>query len=164
MMRFGSDLLAALTASGWSAARSVDPGQWVEPLLREGHRLHPLAEEVITSFGGLSIPPVNEHGPNFSNHEPFSVDPLAAGAGQLTLVAEVERVLGGQYFPIAEWLSYSSVFLDAGGRVIAAGMGWFWELGTSFEQALELAVLANRPLICRYSDPGVDPWPPDSAG
>ncbi|MEU0248282.1 SUKH-3 domain-containing protein [Streptomyces sp. NPDC006235] len=166
MIRFDSlsqELLGALAASGWSAERSVAAGQWVDPLEREGYRCHPWAEEVLTTLGGLSIEPINRVGPNFSNDEPYNFDPFAAGAGQRQLAAEVERVLGGEYFPIGEWLSYSSVFIESGGRVVAAGMGWIWELGSTFEESLELAVCANRPLICLYSDPGLAPWPPADA-
>ncbi|WP_080645833.1 SUKH-3 domain-containing protein [Salinispora arenicola] len=162
MIHFDSlsqDALRALDASGWRVGRAVDAGQWVEPLEREGYRVHPLAKAVLSALGGLSVEPINKVGPNFANDEPYNFDPLAAGLGQRALALEVEAVLGGQYFPIGEWLSYSSVFLESGGRVVAAGMGWFWEVGSSFEESLELAVCANRPLLCLYSDPGVAPWP-----
>lgn len=162
VIRFDSlskDLLGALVASGWSATRKVDAGQWVKPLEGEGYRTHPLAEEILAVVGGLSVEPVNRVGPNFSNDEPYNFDPFAAGSGQRDLAEEVESVLGGDYFPIGEWLSYSSVFVEAGGRVVAAGMGWIWELGPTFEDSLELAVCVNRPLVCLHSDPGLDPWP-----
>ncbi|MFD3514186.1 SUKH-3 domain-containing protein [Streptomyces sp. NPDC058657] len=166
LIRFDSlseDLLAALVASGWSADRRVDTGQWLKPLQAEGYRAHPLAEEILATMGGLSIQPVNRVGPNFSNDEPYNFDPFAAGSGQRDLAEEVESVLGGDYFPVGEWLSYSSVFVETAGRVVAAGMGWIWELGSTFEDSLELAVRGNRPLICLHSDPGLAPWPePDS--
>ncbi|MFH9073548.1 SUKH-3 domain-containing protein [Streptomyces alboflavus] len=166
LIRFDSlseDLLGALGAAGWSGDRKVDADRWVKPLEGEGHRSHPLAGEILASVGGLSIEPVNRVGPNFSNDEPYNFDPFAAGSGQRDLAAEVEGVLGGNYFPIGEWLSYSSVFVEAGGRVVAVGMGWIWELGSTFEDSLELAVCANRPLVCLHSDPGLAPWPrPDS--
>ncbi|MEU1091424.1 SUKH-3 domain-containing protein [Streptomyces sp. NPDC005576] len=153
------DLLGALAASGWNADRKVDADRWVTPLEGEGYRAHPLAREIISVMGGLSIDPINKIGPNFSNDEPYNFDPFAAGSGQRDLADEVERNLGGEYFPIGEWLSYSSVFVEVEGRVVAAGMGWIWELGSTFESSLEMAVGANRPLICLYSDPGLDPWP-----
>ncbi|MCX5613493.1 SUKH-3 domain-containing protein [Streptomyces sp. NBC_00047] len=162
-IKFGllrQDLLEALSSSGWSPQRRVSITHWVDILTREGYRSHPLAQEVLATMGGLCIEPLNPVGPNFSNDEPFNFDPISAGAGQLALATEVESILGGTYFPVGEWLSYSSVFVEAGGRVIAAGMGWIWELGTTFEEALELAVCANRPLVCLHSDPGLDPWPP----
>lgn len=153
------DLLAALERSGWSMQRSVDADQWVRSLENEGYRVHSLAEEVLAALGGLSIEPLNRVGPNFTNDEPLNFDPIAGGAGQRDMAVEVESVLGGAYFPIGEWLSYSSVFLEARGRVISTGMGWIWELGPTFEEALELAICANRPLVCLHSDPGLAPWP-----
>ncbi|WP_445954616.1 SUKH-3 domain-containing protein [Streptomyces sp. LNU-CPARS28] len=152
------DLIGALVASGWSSERSVDHARWVEPLEREGFRAHPLVKEVLSARGGISLQPVNRVGPNFSNEEPWNFDPFAGGSGQRDLAVDVEGVLGGEYFPVGEWLSYSSVFLEAGGRVVAAGLGWIWELGSTFEESLELAVCANRPLVCLHADPGLDPW------
>ncbi|GAA1936853.1 hypothetical protein GCM10009716_49090 [Streptomyces sodiiphilus] len=156
------NLLHALVAAGWSA-ENVDASQWVQPLEREGYRSHPLAKEILAAVGGLSVEPVNRIGPNFNNDEPYNFDPFAAGSGQCDLAREVEGALGGSYFPIGEWLSYSSVFVEARGQVVAAGMGWIWELGFTFEDSLELAVCASRPLIWLHSDPGLAPWPkPDS--
>ncbi|MFV2083557.1 SUKH-3 domain-containing protein [Micromonospora sp. LOL_021] len=155
------NVLRALGSSGWSAKRAIDVRQWIEPLSNEGYRAHALAIAVLSALGGLSVEPANKVGPNFANDEPYNFDPFAAGAGQRALAVEVETVLGGQYYPIGEWLSYSSVFLESKGRVVAAGMGWFWEMGSSFEESLELAICANRPLLCLYSDPGVAPWPPE---
>ncbi|RBQ20426.1 hypothetical protein DP939_11635 [Spongiactinospora rosea] len=153
------EVVSALRAAGWAPGRKVATAAWVEPLVCEGHVVSPLAEAVLASLGGLVIQPVAGGEPRFSNGEPFSVDPLAAGAGQRELGREVETVLGGSYFPIAEWLSYSSVFLEAGGRMVACGLGWIWELGGTFEEGLELAVRAHRPLVCLHADPGLDPWP-----
>ncbi|MDK1474094.1 SUKH-3 domain-containing protein [Streptomyces sp. 549] len=129
------------------------------PLEDEGYRVHSLAEEVLAAMGGLSVEPINRVGPNFSNDEPLKFDPILAGAGQRAMAMEVEAVLGGKYFPIGEWLSYSSVFMEAGGRVVAAGLGWIRELGTTFEESLELAIGANRRLTCLHTDPGLAPWP-----
>ncbi|MEV0198136.1 SUKH-3 domain-containing protein [Nonomuraea sp. NPDC050691] len=154
------DVLAALGASGWDCGRKVDAAPWLAPLAREGYRATALVEEVLSSFGGLTIEQINIDGPNFSNDEPFVFDPLSAGSGQREVAEEIERILGGHYFPIGEWLSCSSVFLESGGRMVASGLGWIWELGGTFETGLELAVRAHRPLVCLFSDPGLDPWPP----
>lgn len=150
---------AAMRASGWLPGRIVDPAEWVSPLVGEGYHASPLAVEVLSSLGGLVIEPVNVRGPNFSNDEPFDFDPIAAGSGQRELAQEIEEILGGSYFPLGEWLSCSSVFLETEGRMVASGMGWIWELGRTFEEGLELAVRAHRPLVCLHSDPGLDPWP-----
>ncbi|GLY24029.1 hypothetical protein Misp04_37610 [Micromonospora sp. NBRC 101691] len=137
----------------------MDAGPWIDSLRRQGYVSHSKAEEVLVALGGLVIEPVNQSGPNFSNDEPFNFDPLSAGVGQRGLALEIEGVLGGHYFPVGEWLSYSSVFVESGGRVVAAGLGWIWEMGRTVEGAVELAVYADRPLVCLHSDAGLEPWP-----
>ncbi|WP_157432784.1 MULTISPECIES: SUKH-3 domain-containing protein [unclassified Actinoplanes] len=157
--RFDSELLSVLEVSGWSTERDVDIAHWVEQLKLDGFDAHGLALEVLRSFGGLSIAPVREDGPNFSNDDPLNFDPAAGGFGQRSLASEVESILGGNFYPIGEWLSHSSVFVESGGMVVATGMGWIWGLGDTFEDALQLAVCANRPLRCLYTSPGLEPWP-----
>ncbi|MET3986989.1 hypothetical protein ABIC27_004886 [Streptomyces sp. PvR034] len=130
----------------------------MEVFLQEGFLSNSRAEEVLSTLGGLTIESVNKSGPYFSNDEPFSFDPISAG-NQRGLALEIEQVLGGRYFPIGEWLSYSSVFMESGGKVVAAGLGWIWAMGSSFEDALELAIYADRPLECLHTDSGLDPWP-----
>jgi hypothetical protein len=162
MIRFDSldpDLLQALRDAGWHSQRRVDASPWLDSLQQEGYQPNSKAEEILVALGGLVIEPVNKTGPNFSNDEPFNFDPISAGAGQRALALEIEEALGGRYFPIGEWLSYSSVFVEAGGRVVAAGLGWIWGMGSTIEDALELAVCADRPLVCLHSDAGLEPWP-----
>lgn len=106
------------------------------------------------------IPPVNGEGPNFSNGEPLNVDPILAGSGHRVLADELTEHLGGAWFPFAEWLSYSSVFVRGDGRVVATGLGWIWELGHSVPDAIEFALMAHRPLKClAVLAPGAKPWP-----
>ncbi|MEV7427821.1 SUKH-3 domain-containing protein [Streptomyces sp. NPDC091212] len=162
MIRFDSlnpDLLQSLREAGWTPGRSVDTSPWLDLLQQEGYQPNSKAEEILSALGGLTIEPTKQSGPNFSNVEPFNFDPISTGAGQRGLASEVEEALGGHYFPIGEWLSYSSVFVNTDGEVVAAGLGWIWEMGSTFEEALELAICADRPLICLHSDPGLDPWP-----
>ncbi|MEU6172771.1 SUKH-3 domain-containing protein [Streptantibioticus parmotrematis] len=153
------DLLQALRDAGWESRRRVDIDPWVASLRQEGYHSNVKAEEILAALGGLVVQPVNKFGPNFSNDEPLNFDPISGGSGQRALALEIEEVLGGRYFPVGEWLSYSGVFVEARGRMVAAGLGWIWEMGATFEDALELAVCADRPLVCLHSDPGLEPWP-----
>lgn len=156
---FHPDCLTALNAAGWYPERRVEVRPLIDSLTVEGYPRNPLAEEILGTLEGLTVEPINLTGPNFIN-EPFSFDPIAAGTGhRWDLAAEVEEVLGGKYFPLGEWLSNSSVFIEAGGRVVATGLGWIWEVGSSFEEALQMVVRADRPLVCLHADSGLDPWP-----
>ncbi|MFD7029793.1 SUKH-3 domain-containing protein [Streptomyces sp. NPDC059917] len=152
------ETIQVLSDSGWDPQRKMDVSRWMEVFRQEGYAPSLRAEEVLSTLGGLSVEPVNKTGPYFSNDEPFSFDPISCG-NQRGMALEIEQALGGRYFPIGEWLSYSSVFMEDGGAVVAAGLGWIWSMGSSFEEALELAIYADRPLECLYTDPGLNPWP-----
>ncbi|GAA2163167.1 hypothetical protein GCM10010403_01790 [Glycomyces rutgersensis] len=135
----------------------------MEELRLQGYDLSQVADSALRSFGGLEIMPSNEFGPNFSNDAPLIVDPILAGSGHRVLAEELERELGGSWYPFAEWLSGSSVFIRGDGWTVATGLEWIWELGTSLESAIEFAVRAHRPLVClRVLRPGAKPWPSTS--
>lgn len=86
----------------------------------------------------------------------------SAGSGHYEFAAELEEALGGGWYPLGEWLSYSSVFVDRSGWTVATGLGWIWDLGPSVADAIEFALMAHRPLKClKVVFPTVNPWPPD---
>jgi SUKH-3 immunity protein of toxin-antitoxin system len=158
---FSDPVRAELKSAGWTPGRKFDISDWVDELGDEGYRLTEVAAAALTSYGGLELGPINVHGPNFSNDDPLIFDPILAGFGHYVLAEELERELGGTWYPLGEWLSSASVFVDWNGWTVATGMEWIWELGSSVEEAVEFALMAHRPLVClRVLSPGVKPWPP----
>jgi hypothetical protein len=158
---FSGPARAALAAAGWTPAREVDISSWLAELGAQGYRVSEVAAAALRSFGGITAGPVNTEGPNFTNDEPLSVDPILAGSGHRALAEELERELGGNWFPLGEWLSSSSVFVNDAGWTVATGLGWIWELGHSVHEAIEFALMADRPLRClKVLTPGAKPWPP----
>lgn len=161
---FSAPVLAELEAAGWTPDRSIDIPAWIEELEPQGYRLSEPAGAALRSFGGLEFGPINRTGPNFSNDEPFNIDPILAGSGHYALAEELEREIGGSWFPLGEWLSHSSVFISDRGRVVATGLGWIWDVGSSMEDAIEFALMAHRPLRClKALSPGAKPWPPEES-
>jgi hypothetical protein len=135
----------ALREAGWYPGRRAEVEKWA-PLTDEGYVFHVMAREILTSLDDLTIVPLNEHGPNFFNGDPFVVDPFH-GSGSREIAVDVEEILGGEYFPLGSWMSRATVFVDQSGRVAAAGVGPIWDLGATFEEALELIVRSQRPLV-----------------
>jgi len=161
--KFTPAVLAALEKAGWSVGRSIDISAWVAELAEQGYRISEVAQQALASYGGLSFGPVVVDGPNFSNDEPLTVDPILAGSGHRALAEELEREVGGNWYPFGEWLSYSSVFIRDDGWMVATGMGWIWELGSSVDDSIEFAVMASHDLKClKVLTPGGKPWPPPS--
>ena len=160
---FSASVLQVLNAAGWTPDRKINISAWVEELGPQGYNLSDVAAQSLRSFGGLELGPINMEGPNFGNDESLNIDPILAGSGHFALAEELSRELGDEWYPFGEWLSSSSVFIGASGHVVATGLGWIWELGTSIEDAIELAVMANRPLRClKVLTPGAKPWPPEA--
>jgi hypothetical protein len=95
----------ALRRAGWHENRQADVSDWVEQLAGQGH-FNDLARQVLTGFGGLSVQPVNEVGPNFENGEPLNFDPIDAGFGHHLLAEEMHESLGGNGSAslVAGWL------------------------------------------------------------
>lgn len=159
--RFSDPVFDALRSAGWVQGRSYDITPWVEELEKQGYELFKTGAQALVAYGGLELEPINREGPNFDNDDPLIVDPVLAGSGHRVLADELERELGGMWYPFGEWLSGSSVFVGANGWTVATGMEWVWELGASVEEAIEFALMAHKPLVClRVLNPSVSPWPP----
>jgi hypothetical protein len=144
--KLSAEVQRVLQSAGWTRERKVDVVNLLSVLEESGFHPHPLAREVLESFGGLVVDPVNRVGPDFRNDEPFTFKPIDA-AGHLSDLQDVEEALGGRYFPLGEWMTYSNVFLEAGGRMVASDGVAIWELGGSFESGLEFALRAHHPLV-----------------
>lgn len=159
---FGSRLepstVAALLAVGWHPGRRVDVSAAVQALEAQGYTKSPVIVDFLESFGGLKIGPAREDGPNFSNGEPFLVDPVGVGRHQDEAEA-IGAAIGGSWFPVGWWLSYSHVFMDQEGALSACANELIWSLGSNPCEGLDLMVSANRPLVCVYAPKGRKPWP-----
>lgn len=88
---------AVLRSAGWWPDRQVDTGGWVEPLERNGARLHEAAQIFLGEFGGLVID-ISGSGVNRAR-EPFEINPLRC-LGEEERFQEWGDELGRTIFPI----------------------------------------------------------------
>lgn len=152
-------LVSGLESSGWYPGRKVDVREVVAELVAEGYRSNPFAICFLESLFGLRIDPINTTGPNFSNTEPFIVDPRGVGLRHRSETAEVESSINEDVFPVAWWVSYSYVYITASARMIAFSSGLIWLMGNSLEDGLDMAVRATSELVCIGSRPQQPRWP-----
>jgi hypothetical protein len=113
--KFSGEVRAELARAGWRPERGVPVDDWVSHLAGQGYQLSAVAERMLRVFGGLSLGPLNKSGPNFTNDEPLIFDPVSAGSGHHSLAVELAGALGGNWYPLGEWLSSSSVFVEDAG-------------------------------------------------
>lgn len=131
----------------------------IRSLEAQGYVPSLLATEFLESFRGLKIEPAQENGPNFINGEPSFVDAVGDGGRHQDESLVIGSVIGGSWFPIGWWLSYSHVFMRQDGALAAYANGLIWSIGSTPREGLDLMVSADRPLICVYAPEGMKRWP-----
>jgi hypothetical protein len=156
---FSPELKHFLEASGWARGEYRDIDGLLKDLNQSGYRATETAERLLRSLYGLSIEASRNDAFGLHPCEPLVVDPYEAALSGGLDTEGLSEEFGGSWFPVGTWLSYSSVYVEASGAMIATGMGWYWHLGDSIEESLELAICLDRPLRCLNLDPGQAPWP-----
>ncbi|MFE4828725.1 SUKH-3 domain-containing protein [Streptomyces sp. NPDC056672] len=157
--RLNPATVSALRQAGWYPGRHLDVSSDIQSLEAQGYIPSPLATAFLESFRGLKIGPARENGPNFINGEPFFVDAVGAGGRHQDESSAIGSALGGSWFPVGWWLSYSHVFMRPDGAVAAYANGLIWSIGSTPYEGLDLMVSADRPLICVHAPEGMKPWP-----
>ncbi|MEU4481732.1 SUKH-3 domain-containing protein [Micromonospora sp. NPDC023966] len=149
--RLPAAAVQALRAAGWAPDRSVDVRGWHEILGAEGFVLHPLARQVLENFGGLRVTPPVAVGA-FRNSD-ILFEPELAGSGMFDIAVELKKMFGQDFYPIAEWITNSTVFLGSAGTVVDDHDVEVLHVADSFADALRVMLLADRepPVLHTYS-------------
>ncbi|MDZ5446709.1 SUKH-3 domain-containing protein [Micromonospora sp. 4G57] len=149
--RLPAAAVQALRAAGWAPDRSVDVRAWHEILGAEGFVLHLLARQVLENFGGLRVTPPVAVGA-FRNSDVL-FEPELAGSGMFDIAVELKKMFGQDFYPIAEWITNSTVFLGSAGMVVDDHDVEVLHVADSFEDALRVMLLADRepPVLHTYS-------------
>lgn len=151
--------VSALRQAGWYPERRIEVSADIRTLEMQGYIPSPAATAFLESFRGLRIGPAREEGPNFVNGEPFFVDALGAGGRHLDESLAIGSAIGGSWFPVGWWLSYSHVFMRGDGVLAAYANGLIWSIGRTPSEGLDLMVSADRPLVCVHAPAGQKRWP-----
>ncbi|MET7830577.1 SUKH-3 domain-containing protein [Streptomyces sp. NPDC005386] len=151
--------VSALRQAGWYPGRHVDVSSDIQALEAQGYIPSSLATAFLASFRGLKIGPAREDGPNFVNGEPFFVDAVGAGGRHQDESVVMGSALGGSWFPVGWWLSYSHVFMRSDGAVAAYANSLIWSIGNTPYEGLDLMISAVSPLTCVHAPEGMKPWP-----
>ncbi|GLZ31964.1 hypothetical protein Lesp02_41520 [Lentzea sp. NBRC 105346] len=137
---FSPELVAALEASGWTRDRRVDIEQWDAVLSVEGYHLSDVARELLESLGDLRVQPVFEG----EYRSSLYFEPEAAGAGAIDIAEELEGLFGQRFYPLAEWISASCVFVGEHGKVASYDDVEMLDIGDTVNEGLEVMVLGTR--------------------
>ncbi|MFD5823975.1 SUKH-3 domain-containing protein [Lentzea sp. NPDC060358] len=157
--RLNPTTVSALRVAGWYPGRYVYVSSNINCLEAQGCTPSSAALCFLESFCGLKVGPAREDGPNFFNGEPFFVDAAGVGGRHQDESLAIGSAIGGVWFPIGWWLSYSHVFMREDGAMSAFANGLIWSVGNTPHEGLDLMVSADRPLICVHAPKGMKPWP-----
>jgi SUKH-3 immunity protein of toxin-antitoxin system len=148
---FSPELVAVLEASGWTRGRHVDIGPWDEVLSSEGYHLSDVARELLETLGDLTVQPT----PQAQYRAALSFDPELAGAGAIDIAQELEGLFGQRFYPLAEWVSASCVFVGEKGKVASYDDVEMLEIGDTVTEGFEAILLGTRaPRVIRNTH-----WP-----
>ena len=137
---FSPEVLKALQASGWTPDRRTPVEQWDQVLRSEGYYLSDIAREVLESLGGLRIHPVRK-GPYTAD---LLFEPELAGSGAYDIAEELEGLFHQRFYPVAEWISNSCVFVGEKGKVASYDDIETLDIADSVGEALDVMLLASR--------------------
>ncbi|MET8763150.1 SUKH-3 domain-containing protein [Lentzea sp. NPDC004782] len=148
---FSPELVAVLEASGWTRGRRVDIEPWHEVLGSEGYHLSDVARELLETLGDLSVHPA----PQAKYRADLSFDPELAGAGAVDIAQELEGLFHQRFYPLAEWISASCVFVGEHGKVASYDDVEMLDIGDTVNAAFEAMLLgAGEPRVIRNTH-----WP-----
>jgi hypothetical protein len=135
----------ALFDSGWSPTRHTPTAEWIANLTADGFQAIPEAEEIIASFGGLTLRSVPLGSAVYQPPVVF-FDPITPGGqGDVDRIPDWERRLHIKLNPIADLSAgHATLLLASDGRVFAAMDGMLYLYGESFEDALENTLVFGR--------------------
>ncbi|MFD3744476.1 SUKH-3 domain-containing protein [Nocardia sp. NPDC058633] len=135
----------AAANAGWTPDRRVDIGSWVSDLQAQGYSFFDEAVSVLSSMGGLIVRPPRIPEALWGSGS-IRFDPLLAGDGMRERYAGFEQIIGHTILPIADWGGESAMLLLDDGSVVEDITGGLRFLGSSFPDALDLAVRRYRKL------------------
>jgi hypothetical protein len=120
----------------------VPTQRWTGQLAKEGFTILPEARQILENFGGLSLIPAGNEAAAFSPGTTV-FDPIPVASGEFDRIDYWQRRLGMKLTPIAD-ASDIILLLAEDGRVFGAWCDTLYLWGASFEEALEVSILAKE--------------------
>ncbi|MBF6289850.1 SUKH-3 domain-containing protein [Nocardia cyriacigeorgica] len=132
-----------VTRAGWSPERKIDIQPWLDDLGSQGFSFSQYAIDVLTSFGGLRIPPQKIEGALYAGTE-IEFDPMEVGDGMRERYVNIESRLGQRLSPLADCGGESSLLIAENGSILQDWSGGIRLLGETFPDALDLAIRRHK--------------------
>jgi hypothetical protein len=135
-----------LWRAGWRPDRRVETIAWVGRLMEEGFLPNPLADSILESLGGLSVP-IPAAGINPYDHE-LRFEPVRAATGDRDRAEAWETALGIHLFPLGEEIRTGNVmWIGDDGKIYYGREFGLYLIGESFREAMDRLVFMTSPLV-----------------
>src|SRR3989442_2135222 len=138
-LRPSPDAEVILRRAGWSPDRHVDISQWVERLRSDGTAVFPLAQAILSSFGGLRF---RGDRPKRPTRHDFEMDP-ASWLGERDRLESIEEITGKRACPLGETSGAAMLAVLEDGRVIADLDGFIVQIAKNWREALDNLILGQ---------------------
>ncbi|NEW29187.1 SUKH-3 domain-containing protein [Nocardia cyriacigeorgica] len=132
-----------VTAAGWTPERKFNAQPWLDELRDQGFFFSEYSIDVITSFGGLVIPPQRIEGALYAGTR-IQFDPMEVGDGMRERYEGIESRLGQMLSPLADCGGESALLIAENGSVLQDWSGGIRLLGDNFPDALDLAIRRHK--------------------
>lgn len=128
-----------LRQAGWSPERKVDISHWIAGLAREGTTAFPVAEAILSNFGGLTVKHTDHHG---SSRHSFDLNPSRWYRAR-DEIRDNEELVSDRLFPLGETEGAGMLAVLEDGRIIWAFVGCVALIGGNWREALDHLVLGK---------------------
>lgn len=135
------DLFRLLALSGWSPDREVNIGHWIDEFNSKGFVMNEVCKEVLKSFGGLTIVPIELETQAYCPTRVF-FDPFRLR--HMTRLVPWEHYLQVTLSPVGECWQGACLFAGSDGAFYVNGDCFLMErLGNTVEEGLSILLLAK---------------------
>jgi hypothetical protein len=107
--------------------------------------LSDLASDILSQLGGLRVSPPAVPAAAFEN-EAVLFEPVLADTGSADIAMRLHELTGQTFYPLAEWVSASCVYIGSEGRVCDHRHGEILSVGENLYEGLRVVLPAERPL------------------
>ena len=143
LIQLNNEIIRLLQKNGWSENRDCSIEKWTEELEKEGFSSFAIAENILRSFGGLTITPLQGEGCEFFS-EIITFDPFSEDSATFEDLKMWEDDFELKLYPLGLTVDGIRILISIDEGIYGATSDMFFRYGNSLQEGLECLFLANK--------------------